>query len=110
QADDDAEPFNKFVADLSHRLFPQYPLQDLPPDHDVYTSLFKVDSKIKLQGVSNGSRLLLLNSPSDLNKAWQMRDWKDQPAPYQLGLNVFIYAAGKANFRNKLHTLLIPDP
>ncbi len=110
QADEGAQPFNTFVADLARRLFPQYSLQDLPPTHDIYSTLFKVTSPLRLQGVSNGSRLLLLHSPDELNQAWQARNWTYQPTRYELGLNVFIYAAGKANFRNKLHTPLVPTP
>jgi hypothetical protein len=109
-ADDGSQTFNTFVADLSHRLFPQYALQDLPPTHDIYSTLFPIDRKPRLQGVSNGARLLLLHSPTDLNEAWQRGDWKEEPTAYELGLNVFIYATGKANFRNKLHTPLVAAP
>jgi Domain of unknown function (DUF4159) len=110
QADEGSDAFNKFVADLSHRLFPQYALQALPPTHDIYSTLFRIDSPLPLQGVSNGSRLLLLHSPQELNQAWQARNWIYQQSRYELGLNVFIYASGKANFRNKLHTPLVPTP
>jgi hypothetical protein len=60
--------------------------------------------------VSNGSRLLLVNSPSDINRAWEVRADQPHPEDFQLGLNTFIYAAGKTNFRNKLHTPLVPPP
>jgi hypothetical protein len=109
-SDGGSQEFNQFVADLGRRLFPDLSLQDLPPDHDIYSALFKIDPEPRLQGISNGSRLLLLNSPTDLSKQWQLRNSKLYPATFQLGVNVFIYAAGKTNLRNKLKTPYPPEP
>jgi hypothetical protein len=108
-SDGASEPFNHFVADLGRHLFPDDLLQDLPSDHEIYSTLFKIDPKPKLQGISNGSRLLLLHSPTDLSKPWQLRDSKLYPASFQMGVNIFIYAAGKANLRNKLKTPYVPE-
>ena len=33
-----------------------------------------------------------------------------RPEPFRVGLNVFIYAAGKADYRNKLQTTVVPEP
>lgn len=110
-ADGGSSAFNHFVADLCKRLFPDYPLTDLPPDHEIYSTLYnKLNPKPPLQGVSNGSRLLLVHSPTELNKAWQLRDYKPHPAAFQMGVNIFIYATGKVNLRNKLHTTVVPEP
>ncbi len=107
--------FNKYVAELAGKLFPRYPLRDLPPDHPIYRSLFPLATKSgtpppRLQGVSNGSRLLLVHSPLDVGRAWQLHGSAGRPGPFQLGLNVFIYAAGKSEFRNRLRTSYIPEP
>ncbi len=109
-ADGDSVKFNQFVATLGRRLFPAYPLQSLPSDHPIYSTLYKVKPQPPLQGISNGSRLLLVHSPTDLNKGWQQQDWQQRPAAFQLGINLFIYAAGKANFQNKLKTPYVPEP
>ena len=109
-ADGDTPAFNKSVAELAHKLFPQYPLTDLPATHPIFSTLYKIKLQPRLQGVSNGSRLLLLHSPTDLNKAWQQSDWVNHPVSFQMGINIFIYAAGKANLRNKLKTPLVPEP
>jgi len=109
-ADGDSADFTRFAQDLARHLFPQYALQDLPPTHEIYTTLYKLKAGPRLQGVSNGSRLLLLHSPTDLNKAWQLRDWKPRQTPFEMGLNTFIYAAGTVNLRNKLHTPYVPEP
>ncbi len=60
--------------------------------------------------MGNGSRLLLVHAPDDLNRAWQVNDAKGQPTPFDVGLNVFAYAAGKSNWRNKLDPAYVPDP
>jgi hypothetical protein len=108
-ADGDSAAFNKSVAELSHRLFPQYPLADLPKNSPIFSSLYKIKLEPSFQGVSNGSRLLLVNSTTDINKPWQQSDWVERPVSFQMGINIFIYAAGKANLRNKLKTPLVPD-
>jgi hypothetical protein len=109
-ADGGSTAFNNSVADLSKRLFPQYPLTDLPATHPIFSTNYKIKDTPHLQGVSNGSRLLLLNSAEDLNKYWQLRDPLEKPINFQTGLNIFIYAAGKANLRNRLKTPVVPEP
>jgi hypothetical protein len=108
-ADGDMPAFNRSVAELSKKLFPNYPLTELPGTHPIYSTLYKIKQQPKLAGVSNGSRLLLLHSPTDLNKAWQQDDFVQKPVNFQMGINIFIYAAGKANLRNKLKTPLVPE-
>ena len=110
-ADGDSPEFTAFVEDLAKRLFPAYPLADLPPDHPVYSSFYRLKPPLpRLQGVSNGSRLLLVHTSADLNKAWQVNDPAGKPTPFDAGLNVFAYAAGKSNWRNKLDPAYVPEP
>ena len=109
-ADGDSIAFNKSITELSHRLWPQYPLTDLPTTHPIFSTLYKIKLQPRLQGISNGSRLLLVHSPTDINKTWQQRDWAEHPTTFQMGINIFIYAAGKANLRNKLKTTLVDEP
>ena len=109
-ADGDSQAFNKSIAEAARRLFPQYPLTDLPATHPIFSSLYKIKLQPRLQGISNGSRLLLVHSPTELNKVWQLRDTVMKPVDFQMGVNIFIYAAGRANLRNRLKTPLVPEP
>jgi hypothetical protein len=59
-------------------------------------------------GVSNGSRLLLVHCPADLSLAWQERSTKTRRWAFELGANVFIYASGKPDLRNRLESPYIP--
>lgn len=105
--------FDKYVATLASTLFPRYTLTELPADHPIYNSLHKLSpgqkGLPKLKGVSNGSRLLLVHSPTDLALAWQKRDLKQNLASYQLGMNLFVYANGKSGFRHRLESWQIPE-
>lgn len=95
-----------FVNALCQRLYPQYPLKKLAPDDMVYSSVFPMKTLPVLEGVSNGTRTLLIYSPADLTQQWirwQSRDNKDNPS-MQLGLNLFVDAAGKIDFRNRLNS------
>jgi hypothetical protein len=111
-ADLSSTAFNAFVADLAAKLFPHYPLHDLPADDPVYRSLYPLNHTTPLpvlRGVSNGSRWLLLHSPVDLGKDWQLHEIA-RPVPFQVGLNVFMYGNGKAGYPNRLRTPYVPEP
>jgi hypothetical protein len=120
QADSGSESFNLFAADLARRLFKDYALADLPANHPIYTINFKPDPRPPLKYVTNGARVLMVHSPTDLATHWQKREdrpWESgredradptlrsrQLAPFQVGANLFIYAAGKRDLRNRLET------
>ncbi len=104
--------FNHYVIDLSKKLFPDYgPLVDLPVDHEIYKVNYPIPlPRPKLQGVSNGVRLLMIHSPSDLSNAWQVRATLSKKPAFQLGANIFLYATGKEKYRNRLDTPIVPEP
>jgi hypothetical protein len=45
----------------------------------------------------------MVHSPTDLSTAWQVRDLTKRPN-YELAINLFIYASGKAELRNRLNS------
>jgi hypothetical protein len=107
QADGGADAFNAFVIELSHRLLPNYEWTDLPLDHEIYSLNYRIENKPRLRCISNGSRILMLHSPTDLAQSWQLRSEKSQRNAFELGVNLFIYAAGKADLRNRLSSSYI---
>ena len=82
----------------------------LPPAHPLYSSVYRLDPKPRLRAVTNGARLLLVHSPTDVAKSWQLRDEKKDRAQFELGVNLFVYAAGKRDYRNRLDSPYLPDP
>jgi hypothetical protein len=110
QADGGSEAFNKSVMEFSGELLPEYQWQDLPADHPIYTVNYRIDPRPPLRYLTNGVRVLWLHSPQDLSKAWQVRAEQTQHNTFDLGLNLFIYAAGKTELRNRLSSPYIPAP
>ena len=73
--------------------------------------MFPADaSKTPLSGVSNGSRLLLVHSPTDLGRARTVRPIKSNRPAYEAALNVIVYAAGRREFRNRLNSIYVGEP
>jgi hypothetical protein len=113
-ADGDGAAFDRYVEQvLARKLFPRYEMKDVPADHPVYTVAEPIKAKdrasLPLRAIQNGTRLLLVHSPTDLGAAWQSRDAKRNPAAFQLGLNLFVYAAGKRDLRNRLDATYVPE-
>jgi hypothetical protein len=106
QADGDSPAFDQFAGELAAKLFPGYPLENVPADHPVYSSLYKIETPPALKMVSNGARAMLMYSPQDLSRFWQTRDNKTVRGKiaFEMGLNLFVYAAGKRDLRNRLES------
>jgi hypothetical protein len=108
-ADGGSETFNKWAADLARRLWPAYEMQVLPDDHEIYHIHAKVvPPHVKLSTVSNGSRLLMVHAHGDIANSWQQRAEKSHPEAFGIGMNLFVYASGKADLRNRLSSPYIP--
>jgi hypothetical protein len=115
-ADANSESFDHWAMDLASKLWPQYAMADLPPQHPLYTLVERLDPTTdagalpKLKAVSNGVRLLMVESPTDLAASWQQPDDPTKHAAFAIGLNLFGYATGKATPRNKLEPFGVPLP
>jgi hypothetical protein len=106
QADGDSTVMPGFARSLATRLFPAYEMEDVPKGHPLYSSLYKLPTHPLLRMVTNGSRILMLFSQSDLSRHWQLREQKTEAGKplFQLGINMFVYATGKRDLRNRLQT------
>ena len=103
------------------RVFPEYPIVEVPKDHDIFRSFYDVDEIIQVPNVGNGTSggptyeqdgyvphvrgifdekgrlLVVINWNTDLGDAWE---WAEQAAyplkfstyAYQMGVNFIIYA------------------
>jgi len=110
QSDGDSPAFNAFAEQLATKLFPNYKMAELPPTHPVFNTMFRLAPVAGLRAVSNGSRLLMLHSTTDLARSWELRDFKTKSEMFEWGTNLFIYAAGKRDLRNRLESTFIPPP
>jgi hypothetical protein len=105
QADGDSPEFNRAVPRLARELFPKYEFVPVPADHPMYgidSGVYKLPPRPDLKMINNGSRILMLWSPRDISKYWQARDVVRHKFDFEFGANMFVYAAGKRNLRNRL--------
>lgn len=82
-------------------------MQDVPPSHPLYSVMEPVKPIVPLKMVTNGVRILMLHSLQDISKYWERRDTKMGERFFSLGLNMFVYAAGKQDFRNRLDKIYV---
>ena len=102
--------FDSAVKRELAKVLPNTSLKDIPTDHSVYSSLFKIDkvefspilqaaaigTKPKLQGINIGGELKVIYSPQDLEAGWldtyyPMIKGYDQTSSRQLGMNIITY-------------------
>jgi hypothetical protein len=110
QADGSKVEADQWAEKLAKKLFPVYEMKDLSDEHEIYHVLYKPSPHPKLRAVSNGARLLMVHSPTDITQYWQMRQDKTRRSLFELGMNLFLYASGKGDLRNRLASLYIPPP
>jgi hypothetical protein len=111
-ADASNKTFSDFVEhQLAPQISPTYEMRDVPVDDVIYNAALKMKGPLpKLRGLSNGSRWLLIHSPTDLSLAWQTRNERVEKRSFELGVNMFVYAAGLSDFRNRLDSPYVPAP
>lgn len=107
-ADGSSGTFNSFAQQLARKLYPDCSLVNLPQTHDVYSIHYQLKTKPPLMGMSNGSRLLMVHAPQDIAGSWQARETSKRHA-WELGMNIFLSAAGKPDLRNRLATWVSPQ-
>lgn len=102
QADGDSEEFNQYVEQLGLRLFPQSAWQTVPADHWFYTAVFRMQQHPPLRMMTNGSRVLMVHSRTDVAQYWQLKEQTEHRPAFELGVNLYAYAGGKSGVRNRL--------
>src|SRR6202034_2523651 len=110
QADMASPAFDKWVGMLAARVAPDHPLEVIPDNDPIYSIQYKLPTHRRLMGVRNGVRWLIVHSPNDLAMAWQQRSDQTRLADFRLGMNVFLYASGKPDLRNRISSPYIPAP
>jgi len=113
-ADCNSRAFIGSFTKLGQKLFPSTEFRDLPDTHPLLTneqyhrSLFKI--KPGLQGLSNGSRELMILMTTDPARIWQT-PYDGRLEPYALGADILLYSFDKKGLRNRNVTYTIrPDP
>lgn len=98
----------KSVERLAQELFPQYKMQNLPPDHPLYQGLYTVRS-FRFRGVNNGARDLILLSDADIGKLFQQDTQYDRNDVWKLAVNLFALASDRGVLTNRLVSVMDAD-
>ena len=110
-ADAGSAEFNHWVSDAVRIMFPRYELMQVPRNHPIYSTVYPIKTPPPLLSLSNASRILLISSPTDISGGWQLNWPEERKTAFQLGVNLFVYAAGKGSLKNRLVSSYIPaDP
>lgn len=83
--------FNAEMRKIYQRLFPEYELLRIDPNHPIYTLDYAPEHPPVLMGVSNGLRLWAVHSPSDLSRAWHTGSVRTERALFDQAANLYYY-------------------
>ncbi|HEV7300758.1 MAG TPA: DUF4159 domain-containing protein [Tepidisphaeraceae bacterium] len=108
-ADGDGAAFTAWIEALAARLYPHYPMQDVPENHPIYRVAAIIKNKQPLRYVTNGSRILMLHSPTDVAKFWHPVNERNNPDAFGLGVNVAVFATARTPFRDRLQQIFVSD-
>src|SRR5688572_5599389 len=105
-----AESFRQFGSDM----FPAHKFRELLATHTILAGRqFRAEKwkeKVSVQGLSNGSRELMLLLPAaDSGRAWQQRADKTKETMFQLAANIYLYATDQRTDRLKGQTHVVKD-
>ena len=94
--------FKQSIKALVEELYPQYKMRTLEQSHPIYHVLHQIDAKrVKIQGLSNGARELVMMFDSDVGYQWQA-DRKNSGAVWDMGSNLFALATNRGVLSNRL--------
>jgi len=104
-ADCGSEEFSKGFTDLGHVLEPDYEFRVLPDEHPICARQIypasKFKKKIRIRGLSNGVRELMLIADPDLSKSLNLNDINSARETFQTWSNIIQYATDKSGLRQK---------
>lgn len=108
-ADLNSSKFNAFVEQLAAKLFPEYKLQDVAENDDLYSMVFPVNAKqYPLKAVGNGSRRLLVHSSKDLAAGWVSRTTQMRQNASRVAINLLVYASGRGRLMSRTDSIYVP--
>jgi hypothetical protein len=90
--------FDQGFRALMNDLFPNNPLQKLPPEHPIWSAHALVPpDAFPLEGIDYGCKTVVIYSPTDLSCQWEANDYQKEgrgKLAFRLGGNLVAYATG----------------
>jgi hypothetical protein len=86
-------------------------MRELPPTHPLFSDELwtKIDVPPKILGLSNGVRELWIHSTVDMGSSWHRRAY-DAKSHWDFPGNLYFYATGRVNLKNRLQSLVVNLP
>jgi hypothetical protein len=92
----------RWARDLARKIWPEWPLQPLGPDHPVYTEPYPLEERPELMGIDDGMRVILYYATDDVSCPWHMRAFLSKDYLFRWGINLFTVATDQAPLRARL--------
>ena len=112
-ADCDSRAFSESFMKLGAELFPTHEFRELPATHPIYTNeqykAVRFKHPMRMQGLSNGARELMLLPSADVSRAFQNRSASLQADVYDLFDDIVLYAIDISSLSRKGDTYLVRE-
>ncbi|MCX5655660.1 MAG: DUF4159 domain-containing protein [Planctomycetota bacterium] len=92
----------KWFQDFAKKVWPEWGLKPLGPDHGVFTYPTPLKQRPELLGINDGIRTSVFYSIDDISCAWQTRAVTAKDYLFKWGINLYTYATDGAPLRAKL--------
>ncbi len=87
--------FEKGIREAYKRMFPEYELVPIAPDHELYGIYFKLSGKPKFSILTNGVRPLVIHTDEDISLDWQLKKSATKKNSFQVAANIARYVTDK---------------
>jgi len=91
--------FSQGIRKAYARMFPDYPMRQVPRDHPLYVIQAKLLGSPPFYTVENGVRPLVIHTDVDLSKAWQLQMKQTEHRSFQAASNVMMYVTDMGQLR-----------
>lgn len=108
----DGKGFSQGIRAAYKKILPEYALEELPEDHEIYSrkTQFDIKGRVRFSAISNGIRPLVIHTDQDLPRVWQVNKSNLEPFAFQAAANVFIFVSDKTSLRARAQNLWPDEP
>jgi hypothetical protein len=92
----------KWFMDFAKKVWPEWSLQTLAPEHDVFNQPMPLKARPALQGIDDSRRTIVFYSPDDVSCAWQAKGMASKDYLLKWGINLYTYATKHSPLRPRL--------
>ncbi len=95
------QAFSRAVEAACEAIFPDRPLQAVPPEHPLYNIQYHLKASPPCRMVANAVRPLWVHVDRDLGRAWQLGHVRARTRDFQFAINLALLADGNVRLRQR---------